>query len=494
MNTLMRMIGIGGVVGLLASCSAGGITTGNSDNESVAETSGQSCSVVASENFLFASQYLKRTTAEGNATGAWVKTLEEGWLFSFNSAAWNTTWETAVDAEIEERQSYGKQYAHAQSISSATDYFGMAVKAPNNQCADISSTDTLVLQMGNGAATTGMYAAPNSHMVFTVELNGGSQPGLDAQDYTWTQSCGTDVSLAQDSRPGQTGAHEYGLKTYEISLSSLTCAQGSITELKQDLEEVVVKVVGGKDATADASSSSNDTLLSLGWIGFKGTRAVNEANAPFVLFASQFTNTPDNASLQAQTMEGGDVRAFSSGNFRYAWEVASASEKVTRQSYGVQYYHDNTTLDNSSRFGLTIQGPDNGSVDISASDTMLIQMGNGTDNTSFPKAHHVFSVSLSGSHSSLNACSIDVNLDNASRPQIDSNSNYYGGYGLRTYSLDLPSFTCDSGTLSDLKKSVQEVTVEVIGGKDSVADQSDNSSGSALNHTLLSVGFIGFSQ
>lgn len=495
MKTLLRMGGLAGLIGLLVGCSSGGTTTGTSDDESQTAGTFQGCSEISSGNFLFASQYLKRTAAEGNATGAWVKTLEEGWLFSFNSTSWSKTWETDQDPYIEERQSYGKQYAHSQPISSGNDYFGLAVKAPENQCVNISSADTLVIQMGNGAPTAGQYAAPNSHMVFTIELNGGSQPGLASQDYTWTHSCGTDVSLAQGSRPGQNGAHEYGLRTYEIPLSSLNCTQGNLAELKQDLEEVVVKVLGGKDSTPDASTSQNDTLASLGWIGFHtATPASSGVNSPYVLFASQYENTPDNASLQARTLEGGSVAAFSSGNFLHAWEVASSAEKQARQSYGVQYYHDNTTLDNSSRFGMAIQGPDNSSVDVSASEKLLIQMGNGTDNASFPNAHSIFTVELSGSYSSSNTCSVDVNLDNTSRPQKDQNNNYYGGYGLRTYSIDLSTFSCSSGTLSNLKKEVQEVQVQVIGGREASADQSDNSSGSALNHTLLSVGFIGFSK
>ena len=94
-------------------------------------------------------------------------------------------------------------------------------------------------------------------MVYTLELNGGDS------------SCSYDLTLADGSRPssGEAWTNPYGIHTYYVGLESFTCTSGDMDSLTSDLEEVVVKVVGGKDATASATEN-NQVLLQVGYIAF----------------------------------------------------------------------------------------------------------------------------------------------------------------------------------------------------------------------------------
>jgi hypothetical protein len=60
----------------------------------------------------------------------------------------------------------------------------------------------------------------------------------------------------------------YGLKTYRIAMSSLTCSTGTLAALKADIKQVSVKVVGGKEPSKDSTTSSNSTMMQVSYIGF----------------------------------------------------------------------------------------------------------------------------------------------------------------------------------------------------------------------------------
>ena len=476
-------------------------SSGSNDSDTNNSNSNNECTSKAVHNTIFATQYKKQTVAEANSTGAWVISREGGHLFSFNSNSFIKTYELETDDLINQRQAYGKQYAHNQPIASNSDYFGFALKAPKNGCVNISNMDSLVLQFGNGTDTIGQYARSNSHLTFTVELNGGYQPGISYGDYNWTYKCSLDKTLSESSRPQQSGAHEYGLRTYEMNLDDFNCSSGSLSELKTDLEEIVIKVEGGKDSIKDSSSSNNDTMLILGFVGFSGknlntTTDNTSNNYNYMMIASQYKRI-DNTSIsdnpKIQTWEGGVVKMNDNGSFILNHVTDNSSEMVTRQAFGLEYYHNQNTPDKSHYFGVDVHMPDNQSIDISSAKNIVLQVGNGNDNSTYPNAHSNFTLLLSDNGSN-NVCEKIIEVDQSSRPILNSDNSSYNGYGLRTHYISFDNMSCSIGSMSNLKKNLEKVSIYVFGGNDNQSDNSDNSSGFVNNHTFLNLGMISITE
>lgn len=109
--------------------------------------------------------------------------------------------------------------------------------------------------MGNGAAATNA----NSHNTFVIDIQGGTQ---NPATYAWSKQCSVDQVLDNATN------NSYGLKTYRIALSSFTCSAGTLSDLKADIKQISVKVVGGKEPTKDSSTSNNSTLMQVSYIGF----------------------------------------------------------------------------------------------------------------------------------------------------------------------------------------------------------------------------------
>lgn len=244
-------VGFLGILGTLVACGGGGVTS------TIAQ------SVAASPYVLYASQYSLIPNASAEP---YAQTQEGGNVYGFSDSAGGFAyqWGLGTNADyMTQRQAYGIQFGNAAAVTSAN-YFGLAVRAPANTTVNASNSDYLVIQMGNGSATD---AFPHSHMTFTVAISGG---GNQANDYSWPASCSYDKVLDANSRPGPNQAastNPYGLRTYRIPLSSFTCTSGSLANLKADVREIAVKVVGGKDATA-STTTNNSTLLQIGFMAF----------------------------------------------------------------------------------------------------------------------------------------------------------------------------------------------------------------------------------
>lgn len=238
-----------GILGsIIAACGGGGVT------DVVAADAKPSPYV------LFASQY----EMTGGTSEPFARSLEGGNVFSFFDGGFFYTWGLGENADyLKQRQAYGVQGTQNAKVDSSN-YFGLAVSAPENMAINISESGTLIVQMGNGASTD---AFANSHMVFTIALSGGNQDGTT---YAWDYSCEYDQQLDADSRPGssQTAAtNPYGLRTYKIPLANFTCNSGSLSDVQANLKEVAIKVIGGKDSVA-SNETSNNTLLQIGTIAF----------------------------------------------------------------------------------------------------------------------------------------------------------------------------------------------------------------------------------
>ena len=442
-----------------------------------------------SSQVLFASQYELYETPENDT---YAYSHEGGDVTRFSGGAFGRSWGLDNPDWLLQRQAYGEQYGHGEAVDDSS-YFGLALKAPNNGDLDISATDTLVIQMGNGTSTD---SDANSHMVFTIELNGGEQ---DTSDYTWTNSCYYDQDLLEGSRPGSTQAawvNPFGIHTYRVSLANFTCTIGNMDDLKAELDEIAVKVVGGKDVEASATSSGNHSLIQVGYVGFSSDAAIVVGNgySEYMLFASQYElyETPENDTY-AYSHEGGDVTRFSGGAFGRSWGLDNPDWLLQRQAYGEQYGHGEA-VDDSSYFGLALKAPNNGDLDISATDTLVIQMGNGTSTDSDANSHMVFTIELNGGEQDTsdytwtNSCYYDQDLLEGSRPG-STQAAWVNPFGIHTYRVTLADFTCTIGNMDDLKAELDEIAVKVVGGKD--VEASATSSG---NHSLIQVGYVGFAS
>ena len=201
-------------------------------------------------NVLFASQY---APIAGASAEPFIVT-EEGEVYGFSGGKFTyADYGVTHDGPgVPAAQAYGAIFQHSEAVTEA-DYFGWTIKGPGNGSVNACGADELVIQLGNAQASTGEFAAANSHMTYTVELKDASG-----------QLCGHDLTLAENTRPGQEGANNFGLQTYYIPMSEFSgCSASAISE-------VAVKVVGGKDAEASASTEGNATFPVFGFIGFTG--------------------------------------------------------------------------------------------------------------------------------------------------------------------------------------------------------------------------------
>jgi len=203
---------------------------------------GSAASSGNSSYVLFASQYSPTGSSSPSMIskeGGYIYGLSNG-KFTYADYDMNST-----RGGVSSAQAYGGIYRHTEPVT-AEDYFGWAIKAPNNSSVNASGASNLVIQLGNAQEES----FTNSHSIFTIDLK-DSTGGI----------CPYDVTIGGDTRPPSSG-NDFGLQTYYISLSNFAGCNLSI------VSEVGVKVVGGKDVSASASTSNNDTFPIFGFIGF----------------------------------------------------------------------------------------------------------------------------------------------------------------------------------------------------------------------------------
>ena len=152
---------------------------------------------------------------------------------------------TSADGGVSSAQAYGGIYRHNEPVSS-DDYFGWSIKAPNNSSVNASGASNLVIQLGNAQEES----FTNSHSIFTIDLKDSIG-----------NVCSYDQVINGNTRPPSSG-NDFGLQTYYIPLSNFAGCNLSI------VSEVGVKVVGGKDVSASATTNNNDTFPIFGFIGF----------------------------------------------------------------------------------------------------------------------------------------------------------------------------------------------------------------------------------
>ena len=273
--------------------------------------------------------------------------------------------------------------------------------------------------------------------------------------------------------------------TYSDSRASFTqCNAGRLDQVLPSLTGVAVKIVGGKDTTASQSINSV-AMITIGWIAFTssatGVVAVDNSTNSNKLFASQVTIT----SCGTQTLERGDVSLFTDSPFDLTPDSFGNSTTVImqnirkRQAYGIERGHTSAIGGNAS-FGITINAPNDVFINTSSSSILVIQMGNGSFST---KTYSVLTVLLDNG-----SARCEVNQDvSAARPTNPLPAGV-NPYGLRTYEMNLSSFSCEgSDSLTDVLSTLRSVRVQA-----SAANNLSQASTGLANNTLIHVGWIAF--
>jgi len=216
---------------------------------------------------------------------------------------------------------------------------------------NVCGADDLVIQLGNAQASTGEYAAPNSHMTYTIELQDESEA-----------KCAYDLTLEDNTRPGQDGANNFGLQTYYIPMSEFSgCSASAISQ-------VAVKVVGGKDTSASASTEGNATFPVFGFIGFTGD---NDG-------VCEVTQSPELVRPEGYQLVWSDEFDQGSVPDSTKWSYDLGSPLLGGSVWGnneLEHYTDNSTNSYLSGGNLVIQAihetPDGASAGVIASSARL---------------------------------------------------------------------------------------------------------------------------
>jgi hypothetical protein len=235
-------LGILGIVGTLVACGGGGVTS------TIASTT-----ATPSEHVLFTMGF-QPTTDAGVPELKW-KTAQGGKVYVGTNTASNANnwtyggWGTWNQTDIDVKGWVGVQFHHPSALNS-NDYMYYRITGRSSGSVDVSATDSLLITMGNEK----IGSQANTPTEVTVVVEGG----------TYTSS-----NYANSCKATQTLRATTLATNYLIPLSSFTCTSGTMASLKSGVAQVVIKVLpGGGNATADASTADNYTLIQLGSVAF----------------------------------------------------------------------------------------------------------------------------------------------------------------------------------------------------------------------------------
>lgn len=238
----------------------------------------------------------------------------------------------------------------------------------------------------------------------------------------------------------------------------------------------------GKSFALGSLGILGSIIAACGGGGVTDVVAADSTPSPYVLFASAFkqnpNGNPDSGVPHVQTLEGGLVYEFSDpvltaddtgfelnwGTSRFWSDTVVPQDLINmRQAYSLQASHIGGVAlsGQNTYFGAAIQAPAGGSVNISASENLVIQLGDELlDNPDFGGGSIKFTVTLSGGGDQKGAptyawpqsCNADVTVLNSDAQ-----------FNIGTYIVPLSSFAdCD---LTALKVDLREVAVKLVEGK-----------------------------
>ena len=249
------------------------------------------------------------------------------------------------------------------------------------------------------------------------------------------------------------------------------------------------------------------TLVACGGGGVTSTIASTTVASPYVVFASQFAmKSPGANDTWAQSQEGGDVTTFAGNSLAWLWDLGRSDVGGNpdwlkqQQAYGV-LFGKGANVDASGGYaGLSIKAPENGSVNVSQSGTMVIQTGNGTPAGADAAAFMNYTIELAaGTQGGADTgyawpkkCTYQLALTPGSRPNGPSDAGALpltNPFGLQTYRIALNStnFTCTGGTLADVKADLRNISVLVTGANNSGAVGT-----TGVKEVFMKIGHIAF--
>jgi len=249
------------------------------------------------------------------------------------------------------------------------------------------------------------------------------------------------------------------------------------------------------------------TLVACGGGGITSTVAQAVAS-PYVLFASEFVMKTDGANdTWAKSQEGGDVTTFAGDGLSWAWDLGRSGVGGNpdwlkqQQAYGVLFGKAANADPTRGYAGLSIKAPENGSVNVSQSGTMVIQTGNGNpvgpDSTAFMAYTIELAAGTQGGAPDFawpKKCTYQLALTPGSRPLGPTGNTAIdktNPFGLQTYRIALNStnFTCTGGTLAEVKTDLKNISVLVA-----AANNNGVMSDTAAREVFMKIGQISFTK
>jgi hypothetical protein len=229
------------------------------------------------------------------------------------------------------------------------------------------------------------------------------------------------------------------------------------------------------------------TLVACGGGGMTSSVAQQATPAEQILFAMAYqpVTVAGDATAKWKTAQGGKVYVDANNGWTYGgWGTWTQGDLDTKGWAAVQFNHT-AALTSSAYIYYKITAPNEGSVDVSATDSLIISMGNekigAGDGANTPKQVTIFveGGALDTSNwTYANTCKITQTLRDTTL--------------LSTYviALSSPNWNCTSGTMAALKSGVKAVEVKVLPGGDNATKDTSTSN----NYTLIELGAIAFGK
>lgn len=239
----------------------------------------------------------------------------------------------------------------------------------------------------------------------------------------------------------------------------------------------------GKSFTLGCVGILGTIIAACGGGGVTGVVAATATPSENVLFAMAYQPHPNSADdLKWKTAQGGDVYAGSGGTWSYGdWGTWTQADIDAKGWVGVQFKHEAALADGSYLY-YKVQAPQNASVDVSATDTLLIKMGNEKFGSQANTPMQV-TVGLKGGTYDTNTYSYQYSC--TAKQTLRETTL------VSTYAIALSGLTCgNDGDFDNLKTDVKAVTLEVLPGDGNATTDA----ATADTYTLIQLDSIAFSK
>ncbi len=239
------------------------------------------------------------------------------------------------------------------------------------QCDMDDTTAPTVSLVCPAEGSTDVSVDTGLSVTFSKEMNSNLISSLNNSN-----ACTGSIQVSSDNFStcaNITSQAAYDLKTFFLEISdNLSFNTNYKVKVKTDAKDycnstpIASEYITSSGFTTIADNSSSSNIIPTG----------------SVLFSSQYSAAASgsDSSLKAVSKEGGYVKAGEGGNFTYGnYGLFTDALMKERQAFGIQWTHNGTatTPDGNSYVFISFGAPDNGSLNVSNSENIVIQMGNG---------------------------------------------------------------------------------------------------------------------